>query len=97
MCRFLLLWFAFWCELGGIFKFAVVVVRFKLQQPDDVESIQDVNDVIMTEVPEISNVEQIPDSQNNQNEHEISQTYEGAPEVVSPIHYKRRLMQFCHF
>lgn len=39
----------------------------------------------MTDVPdvEIPNMEQIPDSQNSQNEHEISQTYEGAPEMVS--------------
>lgn len=45
--------------------------------------MKDVKDVIMNDVPEIPNVEQIPDSQNSQNEHEISHTYEGAPEVVS--------------
>lgn len=41
----------------------------------------------MTDVPdvEIPNVEQIPDSQNSQNEHEISQNYEGAPEMVKYI------------
>lgn len=39
----------------------------------------------MNDVPdaEIPNMEQIPDSQNNQSEHEISQNYEGAPEIVS--------------
>lgn len=39
----------------------------------------------MNDVPddvEIPNTEQIPDSQNNQSEHEISQNYEGAPEMV---------------
>lgn len=41
----------------------------------------------MNDVPDvgISNIEQIPDSQNNQSEHEISQNYEGAPEMVSSI------------
>lgn len=55
------------------------------QEADDDESSRDVNDVIMTDVPdvEIPSVEQTPDSQNSQNEHEISQTYEGAPEMVS--------------
>lgn len=41
----------------------------------------------MNDVPDvgISNIEQIPDSQNNQSEHEISQNYEGAPEMVRSI------------
>lgn len=42
--------------------------------------MNDMNDVPDVEIPSI---EQIPDSQNNQNEHEISQNYEGAPEMVS--------------
>lgn len=43
------------------------------------------NDVPDVEIPNIS---QIPDSQNNHNEHEISQNYEGAPETVSKYYTK---------
>ena len=60
---------------------------FRFKQPEEEgkveENVQKASDVIMKEVPEIPSVEQIPDSQNSQNEHEISQTYEGAPAVVS--------------
>lgn len=48
------------------------------------------NDVPDVEVP---NMEQIPDSQNDQSEHEISQNYEGAPEIVSTLnaHFKHTM------
>lgn len=59
----------------------------------------------MTDVPdvEIPNVEQIPDSQNSQNEHEISQNYEGAPEMVKYIQINfilesvKIIIAFFHF
>lgn len=56
-------------------------------------------DVIMNDVPEIPSVEQIPDSQNSQNEHEISQTYEGAPEAVSDKNseFNTKLIKFRDF
>lgn len=50
----------------------------------------------MNDVPDvgISNIEQIPDSQNSQSEHEISQNYEGAPEMVSNIPNQSHFIHF---
>ncbi|XP_031637277.1 condensin complex subunit 2 isoform X2 [Contarinia nasturtii] len=56
---------------------------------DDDEIVMKEDNVMdhMSDVPdvEIPMLEQIPDSQNNQHEHEISQTYEGAPQLVQKI------------
>lgn len=60
------------------------------QQADDVESIHGVNGMTldhMTDLPadDNLNMEQMPGSQTILNEHEISETYEGAPETVITI------------
>lgn len=56
-------------------------------QDDDDMDRNDDNVMMMDDIPdvpdvEIPNMEQVPDSQNNQSEHVISQDYEGAPEAV---------------
>lgn len=53
-----------------------------------------INDVPDAEIPAM---EQIPDSQNNQNEHEISQNYEGAPETVRNISNSIQFNSKCLF
>lgn len=77
--------YCFPCHVSIYCYLSVGFLFVFFQQPDDDESIRDIKDVIMTDVPdvEIPCVEQIPDSQNSQNEHEISQNYEGAPEMVN--------------
>lgn len=69
------------------------------QQANDVENGHDMNNMMMDHMTDLPaddnlNMEQIPDSQTSQSEHEISQTYEGAPEMVISIQIYY-LVKFC--
>lgn len=60
------------------------------QQPDDDGIIQDMNCSSMSHMTDghhmdLLDTEQIPDSQNDHIEHEISQNFEGAPELVRDL------------